>query len=115
MDNISKLSASLSGKIGYYPNSRSYYSGVVTLICAKTFENLLNTSSPIEKGNYLYVMPQFSLNAYYYISQHLKLNGTYSVTYNNYKYQDNYLNNTSLSNSKDFGQSFLISLSYSIF
>ena len=115
MDNISKLSASLSGKIGYYPNSRSYYSGVVTLICAKTFENLLNTSSPIEKGNYLYVMPQFSLNAYYYISQHLRLSGTYNIIYNSYNYHDDYLGYTSLSDTKGVRQSFLIALSYSIF
>lgn len=115
--NVNQFGSILSGKLGYYPNSRSYYSASLGLQYIKAYSKLLNPPfNTSAKGDFQSFFPTFTLNGYYYISQQLRFQFSYTINYFNSKSHDSYdmiLNN--YPDYKNFSQNFSVTLTYSFF
>jgi hypothetical protein len=93
-------------ELGYYPNSRSYFTAVFNNNLSKYwFDGNSSGSSDL----------QYSMNlgfsAYYYLSEQLNLNVNAGVSYNYWDYPEYYYVN----NDNSLSPSFSLSLSYALF
>lgn len=117
-EHYNEFVGNLSVGFGFYPNSRTSFNSSVGLLYRNSNDKVIDPNLVQNKGNYQNISPVFSLNGYYFISERLRLQASYSVSYSNAKrdepYDYLYLQMNS-SNSKNFNQNFTINLSYAFF
>jgi hypothetical protein len=86
-----ELEAGINYGMGYYPNSRTEITGLVSLDFHQAGRKD-NLDQPLEKINTYGVEPKFALDLHYYISPQFRLNIFYNIYYyytnNHYKYDN---------------------------
>ncbi|MFA9391741.1 MAG: hypothetical protein ACERKD_18165 [Prolixibacteraceae bacterium] len=102
------FNSSTNYTIGFYPDTRTYFGS--TVYCNLNFNKLLN----FENKNYAPTYDAgFNFSGYYYLSEHLRLNGSFTINYN---YDSDGHPSSSIENTGyQFAQSFNVSFDYYIF
>lgn len=109
-NNINQIYATAFGKLGFYPNSRSSYNLSLGIIYYKTYNKLTESQT---NSNAQSINPTLAIDAYYYITQRLRLQANCTVYFYNMHY-NNYIEYAQLT-SNSLNQNFNIALTYSLF
>lgn len=102
------FNSSTNYTIGFYPDTRTYFGS--TVYCNLNFNKLLNFEKKNSAPTY---DTGFNFSGYYYLSEHLRLNGSFNINYN---YDSDGRPSSNIENTGyQFAQSFNVSFNYYIF